>query len=110
MDSPSQDVENQDQTFTVVEKADITADQLRETKIGKVMRKIVGLEEIPLDDVHHFRERAEALLARWAQTSQAGAPANGDAEAKDEDGPAKSNDQPGQDHPGDLTELPQDDE
>lgn len=60
-----QDLEPQGDMFTTVEKADITADQLRETKINKVMRKIIGLERIPLDEVHHFRERAEALISKW---------------------------------------------
>ncbi|CAO1630640.1 unnamed protein product [Parajaminaea phylloscopi] len=60
-----EDVKDQDTTFSTVEKADITADQLKATKIGKVMRKILGLDDIPLDDVHHFRRRAEALVAKW---------------------------------------------
>ncbi|CAO1627140.1 unnamed protein product [Sympodiomycopsis kandeliae] len=79
-----QDVEYQGEMFTVVEKADITAEQLRTTKINKVMRKIVGLEKIPLDETHHFRERAEALLARWNAVLNASEVAKGAEAGKDD--------------------------
>lgn len=61
----AQDVEQQGGLFTTVENAEITAEQLRETKINKVMRKIIALDTIPLDETHHFRERAEALVHKW---------------------------------------------
>lgn len=84
----TQDVEGQGDMFTVVEKADITAEQLRETKINKVMRKIVGLDKIPLDETYHFRERAEALLHKWHSIEQSKNGADGSAEspAKKEEG------------------------
>lgn len=75
-----EDVKDQDVVFLTVENSDITADQLKATKIGKVMRKILSLESIPLDDVHHFRRRAEALVAKW-NAIQSGTWAEGIAEA-----------------------------
>lgn len=83
-----QDVEGQGDMFTVVEKADITAEQLRETKINKVMRKIVGLDKIPLDETYHFRERAEALLVKWhsIEHSKNGADGGEESPAKKEGG------------------------
>lgn len=67
--------------FETVEQADITADQLKATKIGKVMRKIIGLSSVPLDDVHHFKSRAEALVNKWNQV-QAGGSSSSDGAAK----------------------------
>ncbi|PWN22390.1 hypothetical protein BCV69DRAFT_142638 [Microstroma glucosiphilum] len=81
-DPTEQDVQGQDETFTTVENADITSDQLKATKIGKVMRKIISLEHIPTDDVHHFKERAEALINKWSSVSQPSAAPESAAEKK----------------------------
>ena len=43
----------------------MTAEHLRTTKIGKVMKRIMQLGDIPREDDFHFKERAEKLCARW---------------------------------------------
>ena len=114
------DVENQHETFEIVEAANITEQQLRDTKINKVMKRIVALEEIPLDDVHRFKERAEALVNKWnalqsgssgagagatAPTSTSAAPANSDGESK----PQSTGGANGHNNDvGDLTEVQDD--
>lgn len=35
------------------------------SKIGKVMRRIAGLNDIPRDDEFHFKERAQTLVLKW---------------------------------------------
>lgn len=115
-DPTEQDVQGQDETFTTVEKADITADQLKATKIGKVMRKIISLDNIPTDDIHHFKERAEALINKWSNISQPGETAAGKKPAVDGEAAASSSDAPkaeagaetngnGDADVGDLTEI-----
>ncbi|WFD26442.1 hypothetical protein MNAN1_001425 [Malassezia nana] len=60
------DMDAQDATFKTVEAyTDMTVDQLRLTKIGKVMKRIHQLPEIPRDDEFHFRERAGELVKQW---------------------------------------------
>jgi len=49
----------------VEEYEGITADILRNTKIGKVMRRIIALGDIPRDDEFKFKERAEKLCDKW---------------------------------------------
>lgn len=62
-----EDMEAQDATLKLVEAYEqVTPEQLRATKIAKVVKRIPQLPSIPLDDKYHFRERAEALLVRWA--------------------------------------------
>jgi hypothetical protein len=118
-DPTEQDVQGQDETFSTVEKADITSDQLKATKIGKVMRKIISLGHIPTDDVHHFKERAEALINKWSNVSQTGAASDSAADKKpvvDGEAAASSSDAPkagagaetngnGDADVGDLTEI-----
>ncbi|WFD32098.1 hypothetical protein MSPP1_003140 [Malassezia sp. CBS 17886] len=61
-----EDMENQDVAFKVVEAyTDMTADQLKATKIGKVMKRIHQLADVPRDDEFHFRQRAGDLMVRW---------------------------------------------
>ncbi|PWN27932.1 hypothetical protein BDZ90DRAFT_231708 [Jaminaea rosea] len=85
-----EDVKDQHTIFSTVESADITSEQLKATKIGKVMRKIIGLSSVPLDEVHHFKQRAEALVNKWNAVQAGGSaasPAIGEtkaAEAKTE--------------------------
>ncbi|PWZ02145.1 hypothetical protein BCV70DRAFT_57851 [Testicularia cyperi] len=50
---------------TVEDYQDMTADQLRATKIGKVTKKIMQLADIPRDDEFNFRTRSEALCSKW---------------------------------------------
>lgn len=60
------EMDAQDATFKMVEAyEDMTVDQLRLTKIGKVMKRIHQLPEVPRDDEFHFRERAGELVKRW---------------------------------------------
>ncbi|KAF8602530.1 hypothetical protein BDV93DRAFT_545196 [Ceratobasidium sp. AG-I] len=57
-----------DTVFTTVEQYDkMTVEYLSYSKIGKVMRKIIQLTNIPSDDQYHFRERAQALVTKWQQ-------------------------------------------
>ena len=60
------DMDAQDTTFKTVEAyQDMTVEQLRGSKIGKVMKRIHHLPEIPRDDEFHFRERAGKLMKEW---------------------------------------------
>ena len=61
-----EDMPSADATFKVVEEYDgMTAEHLRTTKIGKVMKRVMQLSEIPRDDEFHFKDRAEKLCAKW---------------------------------------------
>ncbi|KAG8684764.1 hypothetical protein FRC09_015160, partial [Ceratobasidium sp. 395] len=57
-----------DTVFTTVENYDkMTVEYLSYSKIGKVMRKIIQLTNIPSDEQYHFRQRAQALVTKWQQ-------------------------------------------
>jgi len=57
-----------DTVFTTVEQYDnMTVEYLSYSKIGKVMRKIIQLTNIPSDEQYHFRQRAQALVTKWQQ-------------------------------------------
>ncbi|SNX84721.1 uncharacterized protein MEPE_03430 [Melanopsichium pennsylvanicum] len=61
-----EDMPSADATFRMVEEYDgMTAEHLRTTKIGKVMKRVMQLGEIPRDDEFHFKDRAEKLCATW---------------------------------------------
>lgn len=76
-----------DSTFKVIEEYDaMTADALRTTKIGKVMKRVMQLSQIPRDDEYHFKDRAEKLCARWGAIMAGDAP----KDAANEE-PAKEN-------------------
>ena len=63
----ARDMDAQDATFKTVEAyTDMTVDQLKSTKIGKVMKRIQQLADIPRDDEFHFRERAGELMKKWS--------------------------------------------
>ena len=56
--------------FDTLEKyEEMTVKQLQDSKISKVLKKIVGLKpgEIPQEseDKHKFKERAEKLHSKW---------------------------------------------
>lgn len=60
------DMPGADAAFKVIEEYDgMTADHLRTTKIGKVMKRVMQLNDVPRDDEFHFKERAEKLCAKW---------------------------------------------
>ncbi|UZJ53786.1 hypothetical protein CBS101457_003106 [Exobasidium rhododendri] len=82
-----------DKTMKQVEGYEgITADVLRVTKIGKVMRRVVQLPSIPRDEEFKFKERAETLCEKWAAvfsaakgaTSEEANPTNGSSQPKEE--------------------------
>ncbi|KIO30362.1 hypothetical protein M407DRAFT_242247 [Tulasnella calospora MUT 4182] len=55
-----------DQIFSTVENyPNLTIEYLQFSKIGKVMRRIAGLNDIPRDDEFHFKERAQTLVLKW---------------------------------------------
>lgn len=61
------DMDGLNKTMELVEEYDgITRDILRLTKIGKVMRRIIQLEDIPRESEFKFKERAEKLCDEWA--------------------------------------------
>jgi predicted RND superfamily exporter protein len=65
------DMESVQKTLKLVEEYDgITAEVLRLTKIGKVMKRILGLPEIPRNEEFNIRERAEKLCNKWAVSRQ----------------------------------------
>ncbi|CEH14511.1 HEPATOMA-DERIVED GROWTH FACTOR-RELATED [Ceraceosorus bombacis] len=64
---------NFDKTFKSVESyTDITEEQLRETKIGKVMKRIALLTDIPKNDEFNFAGRAQALCQKWGDVMAGG--------------------------------------
>ncbi|KAG9009593.1 hypothetical protein FRB94_011856 [Tulasnella sp. JGI-2019a] len=74
------DMPGYDQIFSTVENYDkLNIEYLQFSKIGKVMRRIAGMENIPRDDEFHFKERATTLVATWQSIIQA---AEADAEGK----------------------------
>ncbi|KAG8864527.1 hypothetical protein FRB96_005030 [Tulasnella sp. 330] len=79
----AEDMAAYDQIFNTVENYDkLNIEYLQFSKIGKVMRRIAGMENIPRDDEFHFKERATTLVATWQsiiQAAEADAVANGDA-------------------------------
>ncbi|CBQ72385.1 conserved hypothetical protein [Sporisorium reilianum SRZ2] len=84
----AEDMPSADATFKVVEEFDgMTADHLRTTKIGKVMKRVMQLAEIPRDDEFHFKDRAEKLCAKWGAIMAGGdtaAPKESSAEGSGE--------------------------
>jgi len=75
----------------------MTVEQLRASKIGKVMKRIVSLPGvIPRDDEFKFRERANALVNKWANVLSNGEGEKGDtSESKPSNGNAQE--EPSQD-------------
>ncbi|KAG9124704.1 hypothetical protein FRC07_010563 [Ceratobasidium sp. 392] len=83
-----------DAVFTTVENYDkMTVEYLSYSKIGKVMRKIIQLTNIPSDEEYHFRQRAQALVTKWQQlitTSEGDGNNNGNGSVAPVSGKAKS--------------------
>jgi len=66
-----EDMPGLDQIFQTVETyPNLTIDYLQFSKIGKVMRRIATLDEIPRDAEFHFKDRAQQLVLRWQQIIQ----------------------------------------
>ncbi|KAK0544324.1 hypothetical protein OC846_006109 [Tilletia horrida] len=95
--------------FTQVEAHPMSEEAYKQTKIGKVMKKITQIkEEIPKDSEYHFKDRAEELCKKWknigssdaaaadspAQDKPVVAPAAASAEAKPVSSSAKPNGTP----------------
>ncbi|KAG9040641.1 hypothetical protein FS837_000370, partial [Tulasnella sp. UAMH 9824] len=60
-----------DQIFTNVENyPNLTIEYLLYSKLGKVIRYITKLSDIPRDDEFHFKERAKTLLFKWVAMLQ----------------------------------------
>ncbi|KAG8897611.1 hypothetical protein FRB99_008044 [Tulasnella sp. 403] len=79
-----------DQIFHTVETYEnLTIDYLQFSKIGKVMRRIASLQEIPRDDEFHFRDRAQTLVTKWQAII-----AKAEQEAKDKESEAATNGKP----------------
>ncbi len=80
-----------DASFKTIEEYDgMTAEHLRTTKIGKVMKRVMQLLDIPRDDEFHFKERAEKLCAKWGAI-MAGGDGHKEASAGEGSEPAKEN-------------------
>lgn len=56
-----------DETFKQVEDHEMTVDHLIFTKIGKVMRHIGDMGEIPRQEEFRFQERARHLVKQWSR-------------------------------------------
>ncbi|ODN73165.1 hypothetical protein L202_07730 [Cryptococcus amylolentus CBS 6039] len=55
-----------DETFREIENyEEMTIEALQFSKIGKVMRKMVSLKNIPENDKYKFTDRAGALMNKW---------------------------------------------
>ncbi|KAG9018171.1 hypothetical protein FRB90_012015 [Tulasnella sp. 427] len=55
-----------DQVFSTVENyPNMTIDYLQYSKIGKVVRRVALLAEIPRDDEFHFKDGAQSLVQKW---------------------------------------------
>lgn len=74
-----QDFEKASQFLDDVEVFEVNYHLLKETKIGKVVRKIASLEFEK--DEHNIIERCKDVLTKWKATL----PGSGDEEAKTED-------------------------
>ena len=68
---------------------DLEGSIIRATKIHKVLKAMIKLTSIPLDEEFHFRERSVDLLAKWneilSNDTSAAAPGDKDDEAKGEE-------------------------
>ena len=63
---------------------DLEGSIIRTTKIHKVLRQMLKLPSIPLDDEFHFKTRSVDLLAKWNETLS-NDPNGGGAGDKDDD-------------------------
>ena len=66
---------------------DLESSIIRTTKIHKVLKAMIKLPSIPLDEEYHFKDRSVALLGKWNEILSADTGHSGD---KDEDKPEAS--------------------
>lgn len=54
--------------------ADLEVSIIRATKINKVLKAILKLDEIPKESEFHFKNRSQALLEQWNKVLESAAP------------------------------------
>jgi hypothetical protein len=64
---------------------DLESSIIRTTKIHKVLKAMIKLPSIPLDEVYHFKDRSVALLGKWNEILSADT--TGGSGDKDDDKP-----------------------
>ncbi len=72
---------------------DLEGSIIRATKIHKVLKAMIKLHSIPLDEEYHFKKRSHELLDKWTYilSNDAGASGDKDDDAKPEDAVATTN-------------------
>lgn len=65
---------------------DLEADIIKKTKVHKVLKAIIKLDNIPKEEVHNFKSRSTELLNKWN-----GALATADGESAEKTTPAATN-------------------
>lgn len=68
---------------------DLEVSIIRATKINKVLKAILKLENIPKEDEFNFKSRSQVLLDKWNKLLTADAPTAPSAEANGVNGSAK---------------------
>lgn len=86
-DSPKEsDMKAMSEYVTKLESyADLEVSIIRSTKINKVLKAIIKLPAIPLEDEFHFKDRSSSLLNKWNQildSAPESAATNGNGEKK----------------------------
>ncbi|KAJ9097551.1 hypothetical protein QFC19_006725 [Naganishia cerealis] len=102
----AEEMDTYDRLFTTIENyQNMTVAYLAHSKIGKVMKKIAALTNIPKNDELKITDRAHALMQKWTDQIDNGKPAeavgNGDVDAngKSEETVAGSKEEPAKDQP-----------
>lgn len=65
---------------------DLEADIIKKTKVHKVLKAIIKLDNIPKEEEHNFKSRSTELLSKWT-----GALASADGESAEKTTPAATN-------------------
>lgn len=65
---------------------DLEGSIIRTTKIHKVLKAMIKLSSIPLDEEYHFKTRSVELLGKWNEILSNDTTAGADDEAKPQDG------------------------
>lgn len=71
---------------------DLEISIIRKSKVNKVLKQLLKIDDIPMDEVHKFRERSEKLLTLWSSindgkdTFSTTGTASAIADVKDENG------------------------
>ena len=66
---------------------DLEGSIIRATKIHKVLKQMIKLEHIPLEEEFKFKDRSTKLLARWNDTLSSDGPSDDKADEKTDDKP-----------------------